>query len=257
MALNISAPRKGSSAAIVEARFTEGWTAHPLCERSRRATPTKSTACFSPMRRLLWQQAIGLAGVACGRNTNCGGLSSDGPAIRPTSFETRLLKGSGDGDEMTDQASHIDHAGGHQCGDQHRVHRGLQSSFRYRLKNRQRSMNETQVMSPNVCFFADSYLVYERRRDSRFRHCEEPAGPATSGETRWRPPQDNRVQASLRGAKATKQSSSAHQDWIASLTLAMTRRRVGWAKRSVPTRLNLRKDAWARRVPHLSPPYAC
>ena len=29
-------------------------------------------------------------------------------------------------------------------------------------------------MSPKVCFFADSYLVYGVRRDSRFRHCWEP-----------------------------------------------------------------------------------
>jgi hypothetical protein len=34
-------------------------------------------------------------------------------------------------------------------------------------KNRGRSMNETHIKSPKVCFSADSYLVYGKRRDSR------------------------------------------------------------------------------------------
>ncbi len=33
-------------------------------------------------------------------------------------------------------------------------------------ENRERSMNETHVKSPNVCFFTDSYLVYPMWRDS-------------------------------------------------------------------------------------------
>jgi hypothetical protein len=33
--------------------------------------------------------------------------------------------------------------------------------------NRTRSMSETQAQSPMVCFFGASYLVYEKRYDSR------------------------------------------------------------------------------------------
>jgi hypothetical protein len=36
-----------------------------------------------------------------------------------------------------------------------------------RLKNRLRSMAETRLKSPKICFSADSYLVYGIRRDSR------------------------------------------------------------------------------------------
>src|SRR5579862_9861135 len=42
-------------------------------------------------------------------------------------------------------------------------------------KNRPQSMDETQVLSPNVCFSPDSYLVYGIRRDSLRRSaCHAP-----------------------------------------------------------------------------------
>jgi hypothetical protein len=62
---------------------------------------------------------------------------------------------------MREQKHHVDRAGGDKSGDQHGIHRGLQ--------NRPRSMTETRVKSPKVCFLADSYLVYGIRRDSRRR----------------------------------------------------------------------------------------
>jgi hypothetical protein len=62
---------------------------------------------------------------------------------------------------MREQKHHVDRASGDKSGDQHGVHRGLQ--------NRPRSMTETRVKSPKVCFSADSYLVYGIRRDSRRR----------------------------------------------------------------------------------------
>ena len=62
---------------------------------------------------------------------------------------------------MREQKHHVDRTGGDKSGYQHCVHRGLQ--------NRPRSMNETQVKSPKVCFSADSYLVYGIWRDSRRR----------------------------------------------------------------------------------------
>src|SRR5271156_4941423 len=67
-------PAKGLVGGDRRGRFSEGWAAHPLCERSRRATLTGSTACFSPTRRPLWQPVIGLAGIACGQNTRRGAL---------------------------------------------------------------------------------------------------------------------------------------------------------------------------------------
>jgi hypothetical protein len=60
---------------------------------------------------------------------------------------------------MREQKHRVDRTGGDKSGDQHGVHRGLQ--------NRPRSMNETRVKSPKVCFLADLYLVYGIRRDSR------------------------------------------------------------------------------------------
>ena len=66
--------------------------------------------------------------------------------------------------QVTEQAGYIDHTGGDERNRQYRVHR-LAS------ENRLESMNETEARSPNLCFPADSYLVYKTRRDSQPPPC--------------------------------------------------------------------------------------
>lgn len=81
---------------------------------------------------------------------------------------------------MTAQADDINHAGGEQSEDEEFVHRGLQIRLKHRLKNRTQSMNETQVPSPKVCFWRDSYLVYRIRRDSLPSDLFRPSAPFPS-----------------------------------------------------------------------------
>ena len=67
--------------------------------------------------------------------------------------------------QVAAQARHIDRASGQEREEEGLVHRRLQDSLAT-LRIGSRSLNETQVQSPKLCFLADSYLVYETRRDS-------------------------------------------------------------------------------------------
>jgi hypothetical protein len=133
---------------ILRAERHRGVADHVLLERPH------------PWRHHLGLHAAALPAPEVGRRSSRSALLQKRSALRQTGSASFLRACSRL--KMREQKHHVDRTGGGKSGNQHGVHRGLQ--------NRPRSMNETRVKSPKVCFSADSYLVYGSRRDSRRRH---------------------------------------------------------------------------------------